>query len=373
MMLAMLALSLLILRGLDPVLNKRTMIQVISLGLFWFSFLFVMNRRPQLTFPLLVIVLVQAGVAIAQFGLQQDLGLAYLGEPDLDLQVIGTSVLWSSEEVWLRAYGLTPHPNMLGAMLAVQLLVLLPQLYQRRGWQQTLLGVGLAVGLLGLLVSFSRAGWLAFLGGLIYWAFAGADVAPQTAAERTPFWTQSARWLPFLIVPVFVIFYYDLILSRWIHLDTEIEARSIHERVRDAHVALVLIGAHPWQGIGAGNGLVAAQTVLPGAGTVHNISLLVMMEVGIVGGVCWLLFMLAPLLSLANGRRGAAWHDFGAIGPSRRLSNHGPMYRPVWIGLLIAGLFDTSLWLTMGWRAALLLGILAALQLQTVDGRKESA
>jgi hypothetical protein len=40
---------------------------------------------------------------------------------------------------------------------------------------------------------------------------------------------------------------------------------------------------------------------------------------------------------------------------------------------LIAGLFDTSLWLTTSWRAALLLGLLAALQMPGLDDRNENA
>jgi O-antigen ligase len=301
----------------------------------------------------LLIIVVQAGVAVAQFWLQRDLGWAILGEYTIDAQVTGTSVLWSNEEVWVRGYGLTAHPNVLGGMLAVLLLVLLPQLRERRGWQKTLLAVGMTVGLLGLLVSFSRTGWLAFLGGLTYWVVAGG--------ERKTLWTQRVFWLPFLIVPIFLFFYHDLILSRLTNLDTVIEARSIQERVRDAQVAMTLIDAHLWQGVGAGNGLAAAQAVRPDAGTVHNVVLLVMTEVGIVGGVCWLLFMLAPFLPVSG------------FGLARRPPDTFPAYRPAWIGLLIAGLFDTSLWLTTSWRAALLLGLLAALQLQGIDDRNENA
>jgi O-antigen ligase len=374
MMLPLLVLSLLLVFSLDLALTKRTIVQSIGLGLFWFSYLYLLHHRPRLLFPLLLIVVVQGSVAAAQFGLQKDLGLAFLGEYPLDLQTPGTSVLWNGEEVWLRGYGLTAHPNILAATLAVLLLMLLPQLRQRRGWQLAILVVGLAVGMLGLLVTFSRTGWLAFLGGALYWAFAGRDGAPSppfspagqarpdaAGGKQKPFWTQRALWLSFVLVPVFLFFYHELILSRLIHLDTAIEARSIQERVRDAKVALALIRVHPWQGVGAGNGLEAAMAVRPDAGTVHNVALLVTAELGILGGVCWLLFMLLPLLPL------------GSLWPWRRMAAPCPLYRPAWVGLLIAGLFDTSLWLTGGWRAAILLGVLAALQGQSLDDGKEDA
>jgi O-antigen ligase len=350
MTLPLLILSLLILRSLDLALNERTIIQAIGLALFWCSYLYSINTHPSLTLPLLIVVLVQGGVALAQFALQRDLGLAFLGEVPLDPQIQGTSVLWNSrQEVWLRGYGLSAHPNVLGATLAVLLLVLLLRLPHVRGWRQVGLAMGLAVGTLGLLVSFSRTGWLAFLGGLVYWMFCSRDLRWL--------WTRRVVWLPFLIVPIFLLLYRDLILSRWIHLDTLIEARSIQERLRDAQVAFQLISAHPWLGVGAGNGLDAAQAVHPTAGPVHSVPLLVTVELGLLGGICWLLLMSLPLL------------QFRFL---RILPSYVHPYRAVWIGVLIAGLFDTPLWLTTSWRAGLLLGCLAAIQVQVTDSREKT-
>lgn len=351
MMVPLLALSFLTLLGLESTPDKRTIVQGIGLALFWFSLLFVRDRRPPLALLFAIVVVVQAGVAVAQFALQRDLGLGFLGEYPLDVQVPGTSVLWSNGEVWLRGYGLTSHPNMLGAMLALLLLVLLPHLARLRGWRLALLVLAFAAGLLGLLVSFSRTGWLAFGGGLLYFT--------AVWAGRKPVRLDRALWLPMLIVPVFVLIYRDLILSRLMHLDTLIEARSIQDRLRDAQVAIALIAAHPWLGVGAGNALGAALALRPDAGTVHNTLLLVTVESGIPGGLCWLALMLFPLLP-------------------RRSSGHAPRasgrvypYTAAWVGLLIAGLFDTSLWLTTSWRAALLVGVVAALQIHTFDGGQE--
>ncbi|RLT37838.1 MAG: O-antigen ligase domain-containing protein [Chloroflexi bacterium] len=343
--LPLLVLSLLILRSLQPALNERTLVQVIALVLFWFSYLYALNKRPPLTLLLSIVVLVQAGVALAQFGLQRELGLAFLGELSLDPHVRGTSVLWSSSQIaWMRGYGLTAHPNVLGVTLAVLLLVLLPGLRELRGWRQMGLAAVLAVGALGLLVSFSRTAWLAFLGGLLYWAL-------RRNALRS-LWAQRGVWLPFLVVPVFLLIYYDLIFSRLFHLESVIEARSLYERVRDAQTAWQLIVAHPWLGVGAGNGLAAAQAVHPDAGSVHSVPLLVMVELGALGGICWLLFMALPLLRSASL---SLW---------RRPPASAHPYAAVWVGVLIAGLFDTPLWFTTSWRAALLLGLLAALQTQ---------
>jgi O-antigen ligase len=268
-------------------------------------------------------------------------------------------VLWnSSHEPWLRGYGLTAHPNLLGAMLAILLLWLLTQGEEEPRPQQLLLSIGWAVGLLGLLVSFSRTSWLAFLGGLLFWA--------TISRKRTPPPTQRpllVAWLPLLTVPLFLLLYHDLIFNRLVKLDTLIEARSIHERLRDAQVALYLIAAHPWIGVGAGNALEAAQSLRAGAGPVHNVLLLVTVELGLLGGVCFLLFMLLPLLKTLPWRRSQPL-------PGTDDGSRADLYGALWIGLLIAGLFDTPLWLTTSWRAALLLGILAAMQAQIPAVRK---
>jgi O-antigen ligase len=277
--------------------------------------------------------------------------------------------LWSSsQEAWLRGYGLTAHPNLLGGMMAVLLLVLLAQWRRHQSWQQVILAAGLAVGSLGLLVSFSRTGWLAFVSGLLFWAWSSGE-------RSKSLWPPRAVWLPLLTVPLFLLLYHDLVFNRWFHLGTLIEARSIQERVRDAQVALQLIAAQPWIGVGAGNALEAAQALRADATVVHNVPLLVMVELGLLGGICWLLFMLLPLWPFLSSKllRRLATNDFAA----RPHRSRTPLYGALWIGLLVAGFFDTPLWLTTSWRAALLLGLLAALQAQRSDGagdgRKEEA
>ncbi len=66
----------------------------------------------------------QTAVAIAQFIRQNDLGLRWLGELDLNRYPGGGSILAVGDTYFLRAYGLTPHPNMLGGFLAIGVLIL---------------------------------------------------------------------------------------------------------------------------------------------------------------------------------------------------------------------------------------------------------
>jgi hypothetical protein len=58
--------------------------------------------------------LLQAVVGVGQAWLGHSIGLSWLGEADLDPSVRGTSIVESGGQRFLRAYGLTVHPNVLG-------------------------------------------------------------------------------------------------------------------------------------------------------------------------------------------------------------------------------------------------------------------
>ena len=136
---------------------RNTAFQLLSLGVVWFVYLFVVNERPKLTWPLALVVLIQGGVGMAQFVLQRNLGLAALGELALDPEVRGVSVLMTEEgQRWLRAYGLTGHPNLLAALLTLLLLLLLLDLPKQHGVRRALLVGVCGVGVLGLLATVSR-------------------------------------------------------------------------------------------------------------------------------------------------------------------------------------------------------------------------
>ncbi len=335
----LLGLSLLVLVSLDWALTWRTLVQAVGLGLAWLTYLFVVNKRPNLTPSLALVVSVQGGVALGQFWCQSDLGLAFLGELPLDPAASGVSVVWAGGRRWLRAYGLTGHPNLLGASLVLLLLWLLEGSGRARGWRRAGLSLAFSLGLLGLIVSFSRAAWLAFGLGVGVWGWQlwrGSRRAAGTRAERP--WRVGELWwlaLPLLLGGLVLWLCRDLALSRFVNLSTPTEARSLGERQRDTGLALDLIADHPWWGVGAGNYVPAVRERRPKSQPVHNVLLLVTAELGLLGAGLWL------WLSLAGLRAPPA-----ALGP--------------WLATIVIGLFDVSLWLTTSWRAAILFGLLLA-------------
>ncbi len=67
--------------------------------------------------PLAIVALLQGRVAIAQFMQQSSVGLDWLGELALHRELRGYSIVWAQNQRWLRAYGLTGHPNVLAATM----------------------------------------------------------------------------------------------------------------------------------------------------------------------------------------------------------------------------------------------------------------
>ncbi|MCB8978764.1 MAG: O-antigen ligase family protein [Ardenticatenaceae bacterium] len=285
------AFSLLVLVRLTPATAHLAAL----LALFWFVYLFLANH-PQwqakwLWRILAIVLLVQGVVAVVQFLLQRELGLAWLGEPRLDLLVEGTSVAQRDGQNWLRAYGLNSHPNQLGLLLTSLILLVWPQRARAKdGLWRGLFWLALSAGFAGLLVSLSRSAWLALGGGglVLVWP-RGAVVARSWREFVVPTSVLLAGILLFALV------YGDLMASRFVALDSPLEQRSLWERQRDLGIALHLVGERPFLGTGPGHYLAAAQTVDPAAVTVHNVPLLVAAELGLLGLGLWLTFWLWPL------------------------------------------------------------------------------
>ena len=91
-------------------------------------------------------------VGLVQVVVQHPLGLP--GELTIPANATWASVVSLPDSRWLRAYGLTFHPNVLGGYLAVGLLLSMPLLYR---WSMRIAWWGLW---LGLFITFSRSAWV---------------------------------------------------------------------------------------------------------------------------------------------------------------------------------------------------------------------
>ncbi|MGD2146019.1 MAG: O-antigen ligase family protein [Anaerolineae bacterium] len=336
--LPLLGLTAIMVFSLELTIDHRTLVILLSLALVWSIYLFVVNEKPALSLPLALVVLVQGTVAIGQFISQRNLGVSLLGEPVLDPQLSGIAVVWARGRRWLRAYGLTGHPSVLGATLAVLLLLLADDIGEARGWRQVGYTLVASIGALGLLTTFSRSAWLAFAMGLLLWFLRrtiGKQQAGRSQNERAPL-RRSQFLVPVLAAAVFLLLHHDLVASRFFHLETPIEARSIRERQQDLSLAIQLIRQHPWRGVGANNYLVAVRALEPNSRTVHNVPLLTAAELGLPGAALWVWLGLTGLLHPVS----AAW--------------------PAWTAMLVTNVFDIALYVSNSFFASVVFGLLSA-------------
>jgi O-Antigen ligase len=270
-------------------------------------------KRELIAWPLALGMAIQAAVGVPQFLLGHSLGLKWLGETTVDAGTPGVSVVMVGEQRWLRAYGLTQHPNVLGGLLMASLWVVVGHYLSQRGWRRiALLGL-LAVGWGTLLITFSRAAWLgvavggAVLGALLLFWQGTANRATRPAARSTV--TLAAGVLA-LVLLVFVAGNWRLLRPRLGLVSQGVEIRSLDERVELNSAALTLIEMRPWLGVGLSNFSEALLRLAPSSvsvyrdySPVHNVLLLATAELGLFGGLLWLLLLVSPWLALWLRRR----------------------------------------------------------------------
>ncbi len=337
-----------------PIHNLHTaVVTAMAIVLFWGTYLYVLQNLPtrEAAWMLSVLMLIQGGVGVAQFLKQSSVGLAVLGERALAPEMQGMSVIEVAGQRILRAYGLTPHPNILGGYLAMCLLFCLGT---HPGRLRGLYWPGLLAGAAGLFASFSRAAWLGTLLGLAYmaWRLRWGHALDRRSAR--------GRWLVIALAALIVlggglvVRYRELLLARLVRLDNPLESRSLAERAEDAALAWGLIRAVPFTGTGPGYYTAALWAGVrgprpPDFRTVHSVPMLAAAELGLPGAILWLWLVCAPPMTLYLR--------------SRRVSV-SPMQAGLagaWVCAAVVSLFDNYLYIPVTWWPAFYLGILAGL------------
>ena len=131
-------------------------------------------NRIRIIYTFLISIFFQSVLGIYQFLSQKSLVSKYLGLANHDPQVFGTSVIETASGRWLRAYGGLDHPNILGGVLVIALLLSAFLLARKRiiNSQIQMGGVLLLFcsyffSLAALFFTFSRTAWLAFMIGFV--------------------------------------------------------------------------------------------------------------------------------------------------------------------------------------------------------------
>ena len=273
----------------------EALLAVAALAVLVGTFAFVVIERPEAQNVAALVVAaasIHAVVGVAQFLRQADAGLWFLGEGELNPAVRGVSVLQVGAERVLRAYGLTPHPNSLGVILAMGLIAAAGLwLWTKTRWRYIWLAL-LALLLVGLALSFSRAAWLGCATAL-----AGLGVS-YCQGRPSPEITGNSRLqrLAFLSVIVGAVVG-PLIVWKpelfWVRLtaSSPLEYQSLFTRGVYIEIALQIIQEHWLWGVGTRRYLEAAAALtglpLTTLFPVHNVPLLLWAENGVGAVAAW--------------------------------------------------------------------------------------
>jgi O-antigen ligase len=264
-------------------------------------------NKLSLIYSFLASILFQALLGIYQFFSQSAFAFKYLGLSAHYPGVLGTSVIETVNGRWLRAYGGMDHPNILGGVLALSLILAAYLLAKKKiisNTKQKLSSIFLFIfyfiSLYALFFTFSRGAWLALGAGLF--------------ALLLIFIVNKDKWIlsrfiallffSAILVCIAAAPYQDLLMVR-VDAQTRLEQKSITEREAYIHEAKDVIRANPLTGVGAGNYTLAlnqteAKKAVWDYQPVHNVFLLLWAECGFFSLISFLIFF---FYLLKNGRK----------------------------------------------------------------------
>ena len=268
----------------SPTLAAYTTLRWLFSVIFFFSLSYLNFSTSTFVLLLVTGLGMQVLVGIGQVLHQGPLGLP--GELALEITQPRAAIIRLENASFLRAYGFTFHPNVLGGLLCAGLLLSLPLL--KHEWMRLIWWLLV----LGLILTFSRSAWLTtalILPLSIAWLWV------RFPELRGPFlWT----FLPaFFVCLVAVIILFGNIAARLSPFQSFSEFSSLVGRGQLIAISLDIMRTNPFTGIGAGNFplvMLDYQTLDP-AHYVHNVPLLLASEVGLLGGLLWYWLWFIPV------------------------------------------------------------------------------
>jgi O-antigen ligase len=231
-------------------------------------------------------------LGVYQFSQQRDFGLQIIGESIIGPYLYGPAKVEALGQVFVRAYGSFPHPNVFAAFLVVGLCLALKFTIEKAalaGNKTYLFGI-LIVNLLvlGLILSFSRAAWLA--GALAFVALAVFTWNKALPAVKARLSLIFGSVIIFIGVTVWLLM--PLVQQRGNVFDKAYKERRSYNRV-----ALEMIQQSPIFGLGPGESLLHMEQGL-GVGLepwqvqpIHNYYLLLAAEIGVPALLLFLYYL----------------------------------------------------------------------------------
>lgn len=281
---------------------------------------------------------IQSAVALGQLLAQQPLNLEALGE----LQDAGAR---AGMGLWIRGYGLTTHPNLLGGYLVVGFLAALGLVAATNGWRRLLSCTAAILIATGLAAAFSRSAWIGMAAALVA---LGLLVRRSRAASGAGQALVTTAALAALIAVGVIASRPGGFAQRVIAPATAaiqggelapMEQISLSSRARQLQIAWREIQRAPLTGLGAANAPIVTWLDTPESERVwlpvHNVPLLVLEELGLLGLALWLAMTIASIA--------ITWHH--------ARTHVASVWELLWLAAL-SGLAAISLWDYYPWGSA---------------------
>lgn len=231
---------------------------------------------------LLSLGLFEGGLALAQVIMQHDLGLQFLGEPQLTPQTLGVAKMEIGGEKMLRGYGTFLHSNILAAFL-----VILFFYFDTLGWRYLKY-----IFLIFLVFTFSRSAFIAiFIGLIIKTLFVKTTISTTRIKSKKNISHLLKKILSLILFFSFILIPLYYFFPTRFSLDT-----SFFERLNLIQISWQMFLAHPL-GTGNANFIFYMQDFVPyilkpwEMQPVHNLYLLILNENGIFGLSIFLIFL----------------------------------------------------------------------------------
>ena len=327
------------------ILSAYNVLKLIEFVAFYFYLKNYAVNKFGLMRPMIVLVcggFFQAIIAILQFFKQSDLGLGLLGESVLAPNMNGVASFYNlTGEKIMRAYGTTPHPNILSAYLFLAIfsfyfVYLYFNVYHQKKTYSPKLNYFILISysliLLSFFFTFARVTVLLWFTGFIIRA--GLILSKQRFRRVFGVGANKLKLTRILVVSMavillFVAFYWSEAISR-IKISSEEEAVQL--RIFYNKESLKSLN---WFGVGSGNfvnWLMVKEPNLPRNiyQPVHNIYLLIYSETGILGISAFILFLIFIV------------KDFIVRTKMNKLYHYSVLI--LFLSFLFVGLFDHFLW-----------------------------
>lgn len=290
--------------------RQITFYQICKLFLFILLFFYIAKRisanrkLTQQTYLILFISgTIQSVIGISQFILQKSIGLSFLGEPILSKTLAGVAKIDYQGAKIIRAYGTFPHPNILGGFLLLSLISGVILIFRqnkpnsKHSKYLSILNVLFIPQIACFILTFSRSVWLS---GLIIILFSLFYFIIIRKKQIFKYWIPVSAGMTILFTLIFV---FPLVKSRLTTYE-----KAVTDRQFIFANTTGIIKQTPFLGIGWGNFIprlldfplwergikgdfinisVEPWQIQP----VHNIYILVLAELGLVGLFFFLYFL----------------------------------------------------------------------------------